>query len=140
MHPIVPERQLTSLDHVRLFNLVRTSRPGAPLSPAVKARAEDLLDLADLVDPRGIGAHVVTMRSRVRLRRADGQSFEVRLSYPDEASAGEGLISVFSPLGLGLIGARLGDLVQWTGPDGDLHSAELAEILYQPEAAGDFTR
>jgi regulator of nucleoside diphosphate kinase len=138
MNLLAPDRQLTWLDHARLFNLVRG--PRAQPAPAGTAHAKDLLDLAELVDPQRIAPTVVTMRSRVRLVRPGGQALEATLAYPAEAQVDEGRISVFSPLGLSLLGARVGETVEWAGPGGEAHRAELAQILYQPEAAGDFTR
>lgn len=131
-------RQLSWLDHVRLSTLVRTPRAGLRLPPRTADLAEDVLDLAEQVDPRLIPPHVVTMCSRVRLVAA-GRPMEVTLSYPRDASLDEGRISVFSPLGLSLLGAELGEDIAWTGPDGETHAAKVAAILFQPEAAGDFT-
>ena len=139
MQFLAHERQLTWLDHIRLFNLVRAPRAGLQLAAASVERAKDVLDLAEVVDPHSIADSVVTMRSRVRLVRARGEAFEVTLSYPGETNAAEGRVSVFSPLGLSLLGAELGEVIEWVGPDGEAHFAEIGEILYQPEAAGDFT-
>jgi regulator of nucleoside diphosphate kinase len=72
--------------------------------------------------------------------RARGEAFEVTLCYPAEPQPADGHISVFSPLGLSLLGAERGEVVEWTGPDGESHFAEVADILYQPEAAGDLLR
>jgi regulator of nucleoside diphosphate kinase len=134
----IEERRLTALDHVRLFNLVSTSRAGLP--EATAKRALDLLDLAEVVDVHDIASDIVTMRSRVRLSRADAQDLVVTLSYPTEAVDDAAQLSVFTPLGLSLLGTEVGDTVEWTGPDGEAHAATVAEILYQPEAAGDFLR
>lgn len=133
------ERQVTSLDHIRLFNMIRAPR-GAAVSTSTAEQIKDMLDYADIVDPRQVPSALVTMRSRVRLVQAGGRELEATLAYPDEASAGDGRISVFSPLGLSLLGARAEEVIEWTGPDGDAHQAKVAAILYQPEAAGDFNR
>lgn len=134
----IEERRLTALDHVRLFNLVRTARVALP--EATAKRVLDVLDLADVVDVHDIAGDIVTMRSRVRLARPDAQDLVVTLSYPDDAADDEAHLSVFTPLGLNLLGAEVGDTVEWTGPDGEAHALEVAEMLYQPEAAGDFLR
>lgn len=131
-------RQLSWLDHVRLSNLVRTPRAGLQLPVDTAELAEEVLDLAEAVDPRLIPPHVVTMCSRVTLI-AGGRPMEVTLSYPRDARLEDGRISVFSPLGLSLLGAERGERIEWTGPDGETHAAEVADLLYQPEAAGDFT-
>jgi regulator of nucleoside diphosphate kinase len=137
----IQERQLSWLDHARLFTLLRSPQAGQPrMAAPTLAHAKDVLDFAELVEPQFVRPTVVTMRSRVRLLRARGEPFEVTLCYPDEAQPAEGCISVFSPLGLSLLGAERGEVVEWSGPGGEAHFAEVAEILYQPEAAGDLTR
>lgn len=132
------DRQLTWLDHVRLFNLVRTAS-GQRLAAETVQQAKEVLDFAEVVDPHRIDRTVVTMRSRVRLDLPRGRVLDVRLSYPDEVNPGEGCISVFSPLGLSLLGAKLGERVHWVGPNGEDHSGKVIEVLYQPEAAGDYS-
>jgi regulator of nucleoside diphosphate kinase len=60
-----------------------------------------------------------------------------RVAYLFVAAAGAGRISVTSPLGLALIGRKLGDIVKWNGPGGNETQATLKALMYQPEAAGD---
>jgi regulator of nucleoside diphosphate kinase len=132
------DRQLTWLDHVRLFKLVRTAS-GLDLAAETVEQAKEVLEFAEVVDPHRFDGAVVTMRSRARLELPRGTVLEVRLSYPDEVNPGEGCISVFSPLVLSLLGVRLGERVHWVGPNGEDHGGKVTEILYQPEAAGDFS-
>lgn len=134
----IEERRVTALDHVRLFNLVRTPRTALP--EATAKRVLDVLDLAEVVDVHDIAGDIVTMRSRVRLARSGAPDLVVTLSYPDDATDDASQLSVFTPLGLSLLGTEVGDTVEWAGPDGEPHAVEVAEILYQPEAAGDFLR
>ncbi|WP_459616665.1 GreA/GreB family elongation factor [Bordetella sp. 2513F-2] len=137
MQASTPERMLTELDHTRLASLLaRMTAAGLPAGAA--DTAIDLLDSAQTVPARSIAADVVTMRTRLRLRHAGGSELDIALSYPAEADAGSGRISVLSPLGLSLIGRRAGQAVQWQGPDRVVHQATVEQILYQPEAAGDY--
>jgi regulator of nucleoside diphosphate kinase len=46
---------------------------------------------------------------------------------------------VLSPVGMSLIGLRLGATAKWRTPGGEEGSAQIAEILYQPEASGEYT-
>lgn len=131
------ERILTELDHARLSSLLaRMANDGLPAG--VEEAAQELLDSVVTVPAREVAADVATMRSRVRLVTADGEDMTVVLCYPAESNAATGQISVMSPLGLGLLGHRAGQSVQWQGPDRVRHEAVLAEIVYQPEAAGDY--
>jgi len=130
------ERVMTELDHARLNGLLaRQAADGLPQD--VEDAAYDLVDSVVTVPAPAIEADVVTMRSRVRLRGEAGRDIVLTLVYPPESDAATGRISILSPLGMALIGHRVGQAIRWRGPDGAAHQATLAEILYQPEAAGD---
>jgi regulator of nucleoside diphosphate kinase len=62
----------------------------------------------------------------------------VVVCYPCDAQPSLGYISVLSPVGLGLLGLRAGSVARWHGPGGEQNSAKVTEILFQPEAAGDY--
>ncbi|OZI35027.1 hypothetical protein CAL29_11265 [Bordetella genomosp. 10] len=131
------ERVMTELDHARLNGML-ARLPADGLPPEIEETAYDLVDSAVTVPAQQIDPDIVTMRSRLRLRGDRDGDMVVTLVYPPESDAAAGRISVLSPLGLALIGHRVGQLIQWQGPDRATHRATLAEILYQPEAAKDF--
>ncbi len=131
------ERVMTELDHARLNGML-SRLPADGLAREVEEAAYDLVDSAVTVPVHLIDTDVVTMRSRVKLHDEQGQDMVVTLVYPPESDAATGMISVLSPLGLSLIGRRVGQPVSWQGPDRVAHQATLAEMLYQPEAAKDF--
>lgn len=137
MQVLAHERVLTELDHARLSSLL-TRMTAAGLPHGVEETAHELLDSVTTVPAQTIAADVVTMRSRVRLASADGSEMVLILAYPPESDAATGRISVLSPLGLNLIGQQVARAIRWQGPDQVVHEAALAEILYQPEAAGDY--
>jgi len=81
---------------------------------------------------------VITMRSEVRLRNeATNATLDCRLVYPDEADAATQQISVLAPLGTAMIGERVGKSFKAHLPKGDVRFT-VEELLYQPEAAGDY--
>jgi regulator of nucleoside diphosphate kinase len=126
-------RTITELDHVRLRRLLDRDAGDA------HARLRDALDQATLVDPHAVAADVVTMYSRVRVRDcARGTEHVYTLCYPADAEPGEGFISVLSPMGVALIGQRVGQRVRVARPDGGASDFELRQILFQ-EATGDYT-
>ncbi|OUL98676.1 GreA/GreB family elongation factor [Variovorax sp. JS1663] len=128
---LLGERTLTELDHQRLSRLVDKSAP-----PALEA----LLDATDIVGSREVAANVVTMYSQVRIVDAStGQPHTLTLCYPADAEPAAGFISVLSPVGLALIGLRVGALARWRVPGGEEGCARLEQILFQPEASGDYT-
>lgn len=105
---------------------------------------DDLRDLeyelmrADIVDPQQTPADLITMNSRFRLTDLDsGEVFEYTLVYPHDADYKENRISILAPLGTALLGFRVGDVIEWRMPAG-VRRLQVGEILYQPEAVGDY--
>lgn len=134
------ERLLTRLDHARLSTLLFRPRFATELPDGLAEAASELLDNALLVEATAIDGDVVTMRSAVELERPSLGSSTVHLVYPDESDPRTGCISVLTPMGLALLGARLGHDVTWWGPDRREHRATLQRMVYQPEASGDYLR
>ena len=131
MHAVVTpgERTLTDLDYSRLTKLVG-NRP-APL-------LDDLLSNADITSPRTVRADVVTMNSRVVVQDVEnGESSEYTLVFPEQADVEQGRLSVVSPIGTAILGYAKGDVITWQTPGGP-RQIQIADIRYQPEAAGDF--
>lgn len=96
------------------------------------------LDRAHIVLPKDIPADVVTMNSRVRLLdMSKGEELNYTLVFPRDADAATGKISILAPVGTALLGYRVGDMIEWPVPIGT-KTIKIEEILYQPEAAGDF--
>ena len=131
------ERVLTELDHVRLASLSsRGLRERSLSSQSIDAVLED----ARVVPSRKVASDVVTMYSQVLLRFFDdGVRRKITLCYPRDANPRLGLVSVLSPIGLGLLGQRIGATVRWESPDGSGRIAEVEAIPLQPEASGDYT-
>jgi regulator of nucleoside diphosphate kinase len=127
-------RTLTELDHARLPRL-----PGRT-AQARHAELADALEQANPVPAVEVGHDVVTMYTRVRVDDLAGGSAHVyTLCYPSEAEPAAGFVSVLSPVGRTLLGARVGERVQVERPDGRRVELVRREILFQPEASGDCT-
>jgi regulator of nucleoside diphosphate kinase len=128
------ERTLTEIDHVRLMRLASAS--GTHASDAVQG----VLDNCDLVSSADVPSNVLTMYTQVLLQDDTGAAPQrVTLCYPADAEPSEGFISVLSPLGASLLGLRTGDVARWSTPAGTQHEALVLEVLFQPEATGDYT-
>lgn len=129
---------ITQLDSQRLNHLLaRIPRERNP-------DREDLRDLerevarAEIIPFQQASADLVTMNSKVRLTDlSTGESLVYTLVFPDDANYKEGRISILAPLGTALLGFQVGDVVEWRMPAG-ARSLRIEEILYQPEAAGDY--
>ncbi len=127
-------RLLNELDHVRIDRLLARQRP------AGEALTE-VLDDADVVAPSEVPGDVVTMYTRVTVDDlVDGTQRTLTLCYPGDADASAGFVSVLSPIGTALLGRRVGEETQWTTPTGAVQRLRIAELLFQPEASGDYTR
>lgn len=129
---------ITEYDVQRLEGLIERfraipSREGRNLN-----ELEQELEKAEVVPPEGIPPDVITMNSRVCLADLDsGQEMILTLVFPTEADVETGKISILAPIGTAMIGYRVGDTITWAVPGGKKNLL-VKDILYQPEAAGDY--
>ncbi|OHB82536.1 MAG: hypothetical protein A2Z38_01580 [Planctomycetes bacterium RBG_19FT_COMBO_48_8] len=96
-----------------------------------KKTLSDMLDDADIVSPWEIPPDVVTMNSKVHLK--DYQTQEeliLSLVFPPDADLKKNRLSILTPLGVSLLGSKVGQQIETR--------IEVKQLLYQPEAAGDF--
>ncbi|MBN2484971.1 MAG: nucleoside diphosphate kinase regulator [Bacteroidales bacterium] len=129
---------ITELDFTRLNSLINSTR--GKNSPEIK-NIEVLnteIKRAKKVDSKNISPEYITMNSVVKLTDMDtGKNIQLKLVYPKEADFRQGHISVFSPLGSALLGFKAGDTIAYEVPKGT-KQIRIDEILYQPEASGNF--
>ena len=79
----------------------------------------DELDRAAVVDPDAMPPGVVTMESSVEFEDlGTGEVEEYTVTFPERARVEEKRLSILAPIGIALIGYRVGDIVQWTTPGG----------------------
>ena len=130
---------ITEFDLGRLRNLIDIARyGGADRHGPYLNRLEVELERAEVVDPKDIPKDVVTMRSTVRLKDLDsGKEMVYSLVFPKEADVNKGRRSVLAPVGTAIIGYRVGDVIEGEVPSG-LRRLKVEEVLYQPEASGDY--
>ncbi|MGL4859270.1 MAG: nucleoside diphosphate kinase regulator [Enterobacteriaceae bacterium] len=103
-------------------------------------KLKDELDRAEILSPQEIPADIVTMNSQVRFRDLlNGEEYVRTLVYPASLKDSAAQISVMAPIGAALLGLRVGSNIIWQLPNGETQ-IEVLEILYQPEAAGEFHR
>lgn len=96
------------------------------------------LETAQIVDADDIPKDVITMNTKVVLRDlATNEDEEWVLCFPNQADIYENRLSVLAPMGVAMLGTRTGDIIEWETPKG-IAKAEIKNISYQPEAAGDF--
>jgi len=127
-------RTVTELDHVRIHKLVR-QQPGVAASDIA-----EVIDSADLVRSQDVPANVVTMYSQVRVAPVHGgEQRQLTVCYPADANPAAGFVSVLSPMGSSLLGLPVGAIAEWTAPDGNGVAFQVLDILFQPEASGNYT-
>lgn len=96
---------------------------------------ERKLDQAVVVEPENIPRTVVTVNSRVRLCDLDRDSeLLVSVVFPFDSNADQNRVSVLAPLGMALLGARVGERLRFDAPGGP-RRVKVLGLEYQPEAA-----
>ena len=129
---------ITEPDYDRLSALIEKTRESNGVDREYLNKLEAELDRAEIVDPKIIPANVITMRSTVRLKDlVSGDENTYSLVFPTEADFSQGKISVLAPIGMAILGYKLGDTIEWTVPSG-MRKLKVEQILYQPEAAGHY--
>ena len=93
---------------------------------------------AKVVESADVPSNVITMNSKVLLKHLDsGKSEEYVLVFPKHANEKINKVSVLSPIGTAMIGCRVGDVFGIKTQDGE-RQMMVEQILYQPEASGDY--
>ena len=107
-------------------------------SPEIADRLMKELKVAKTFPQDKISGNIVTMNSRVLLKEiTSGREVEITITYPQEADSREQKVSVFSTIGVALLGCREGDITSWRIPGG-IGRFKVEKVIYQPEAAGDY--
>jgi len=110
-------------DERRLRRLIEARRHSA-LAGADREQLNRLtaeLDRARILSAREVPPDAVRLGSMVEAEDLeDGEILTVTLVLPQEADAAAGRISILAPLGVGLLGYRVGDEFEWPGPGGIL--------------------
>ena len=127
---------LTDKDYNRLLQVVQAQRQKNGLF--VVAALSQELKRAKVVSPTEIPADVITMNSRVRLKEMKSAAeLDIDIVYPKDADVGKRKVSVLAPVGTAVLGCKVGDEVKWPVAQG-MVTYKVQELIYQPEAAGDF--
>lgn len=129
---------VSEFDKSRLQELIRVAEEfGGHDRKDLRPLAAELAK-AKVVSPKDVPAGVVTMNSKVVLRDLDtSEEMTYTLVFPNDANIDAGAISVLAPVGTAILGYAKGDLVEWPVPSGT-RRIRIENILYQPEAAGDY--
>jgi regulator of nucleoside diphosphate kinase len=109
----IPER-----DALRLRKLVATAAT-TKTEHIEKLKTE--LERARIVPEAELPRDVIAMNSTVELEDLeDGEIMTYTLVYPENADAAAGKISILAPLGMAMLGFKVGDEFEWPVPAGKL--------------------
>ena len=123
---------ITEKDYLRIRNIIESTTSNFE-------NLELELDRASIITDSQVPGDLVTMNSKVRfLNKQDNREQTVTLVYPKDANLDEGKISVLAPMGSALIGLKVNQEINWMFPDGKTKTLKILEVLYQPEAHGDW--
>ncbi|MCE5348133.1 MAG: nucleoside diphosphate kinase regulator [Bacteroidales bacterium] len=129
---------LSKLDFSRIVDSIKEAKRTNSVSASEAEKLLNELSSAKVVEPQEIPVDVVTMNSIVKISFLNtNKEVRFQIVYPNQANIKENKISIFSPIATALIGFKAGDEIEWIVPSG-LTRIRIDEILYQPEAAGDF--
>ena len=127
---------ITDRDMKQLRELLEEARRFNSHSRTALAELETELERAQVVASDQIPADVITMHSTARLIDVEtGEEMVYTLVFPHEADIDQHRISVLAPIGIAILGYRVGDSLEWQVPEG-LSRLKVKEVIYQPEASG----
>jgi len=119
-----PKIVVSEADYTRLTGLAEAALERLPEAAGSLLAG---MDRAVVTTPGKLPADVVRMGSLVTLEGHEGPQ-RIALVYPVEADIAAGRISVLTPLGAALIGARAGQSIAWSTRDGRRLAARIAAV------------
>ncbi|HNQ82370.1 MAG TPA: nucleoside diphosphate kinase regulator [Bacteroidales bacterium] len=129
---------INKLDYARIRKSIEDARQFKSISSIDAEKLMNELNSAEIVEPEAIPSNVVTMNSIVKISFLNNdKQIQFQIVYPSKANIKENKISIFSPIATALIGYKVKDEIEWIVPAG-LTKIRIDEIIYQPEAAGEY--
>lgn len=129
---------LSKLDFMRIMDSIKEGRRNNSITIQEADSLLKELRSAEVVDPHEIPADIVTMNTVVKFSfLKTNKTVVFQIVYPDKANIKENKVSIFSSIATALIGYKVSDEIEWMTPSG-LTKIRIDEIIYQPEAAGQY--
>ena len=130
---------MNSLDYTRIMKSIDDAKSKKTIKADEAEKLINELNSAKIVDPQDVPVDIVTMNSIVKVSFLNTKKeVQFQIVYPDQANFRENKISIFSPVATALIGYKESDEIEWMVPSG-MTKIRIDKIIYQPEAAGDYT-
>ena len=129
---------ITDFDMKRFKWLIANSHKFDEMYKKNMYQLEKELKNAVVVVPKDIPADVITMHSKFKIKHLDtNEESTYTLVFPFDADLEQHKLSILAPIGVAVIGYKLGDEISWEVPSGK-RRIRIEEILYQPEAEGNY--
>ncbi len=129
-------RLITDNDRRRLGTMLQDPRLRRTEQREYLHALEAELEHAYGVDSTELPHNIVTMNSTMELRDLEsGETETYTLVYPERANVAANWISVLAPIGIAILGCRVGDVVKVRTPSG-VRRVRVEDIHFQPERAG----
>jgi regulator of nucleoside diphosphate kinase len=133
-----PNITVSSLDLERIEALLE--QPQYRNGPGIDALRSELAR-ANVLDPAEMPGDIVTVNSTAQVTdEANGEIRELTLVYPREADGASNKVSVLAPVGMAMLGLRVGQVIDWKVPGGRELRLRITAITFQPEASGQLHR
>ncbi len=132
------KKRISKNDRDRLIEAIRIAREVGGGRDIVLGRLKKVLRDAEIMPAQKIPKDIVTMNSAGKILWMDTQ--EVRLfwlGFPEALNHDGNKVSIFSSLGIALLGARVGEDTAQEVPTGH-RLFKVVKLLYQPEAKRDY--
>ena len=130
--------KITDQDAMRLFRVVKDTIGKSSANGNEAEALHDALDLAVIVPQKDIPQDVITMNSTITVEDVGScQKHTFTLVYPEAADAPANRVSVLSPAGNALLGAKIGDSISVVAP-ASVRTMRVISISFQPERSGHY--
>ena len=88
--------------------------------------------------PEFIPNNIITMNSTFTVENeVTKEQKTYTLVFPEDADIKGNKISILAPIGIAILGHKVGESIEWIAPSG-VKEMEIIEIHYQPETRGQF--
>jgi regulator of nucleoside diphosphate kinase len=102
---------VTINDYQRIVGMIEIAAMRTKIPEAIERLLTNLKG-AHMLPQENISGDIITMNSKARLTElCNGKEIEITVTYPQEADNLKKKISVFSTVGIALLGSRVGDIV-----------------------------
>ena len=131
-------KYISKIDLGRLTEAINIAREVGGRRHIVLGRLKKVLKEAEIVPIEKMSKNVVTMNSAGKILWLDTRETRLFwLGFPDALDHDGNKVSIFSSLGIALLGSRVGEAIAQEVPTGH-RLFKVVKLLYQPEAKRDY--